>query len=126
MTSAELQIAVLQELGVLAAGESPTVEDGAIVDEGYDALYEMLLTEGLIAWTLEDDIPEFAERSVSLMVGYLVSNKFAVPPAKLAEMRRLGALHLNPREGGPSEAEMILRRQLAKAFVYTPMRTTYY
>lgn len=119
MTSAELQVAVLQELGVLASGESVNASDGSIVTQAYEALYEMLLTEGLVSWAEADDVPEFAERPVTLMVSYLCCSKFNVPAQKKAELRATGALSAKP----PSEAETILRRQLARRFVYAPIRT---
>jgi hypothetical protein len=125
MTSAELQVAVLQELGVLATGESALAADGAIVTDHYGSLYEMLLTEGLVSWAAADNIPDFAERPVTLMVAYLCCGKFGVSAQKVAELKRVGALSLAPVEGGPSEAERQLRRQLARGFVYSPIQTEF-
>lgn len=122
MTSAELQVAVLQELGVLASGESANASDGAIVTDKYNALYEMLVTEGLVSWTSTDDIPTFAERPITMMVANLCAGSFGLPAQKKAELQFAGALSAVP----PSEAERTLRRQLARSVVYAPVETEYF
>jgi hypothetical protein len=118
----DLETAVLEELGVLATGAAPIAADAAIVDDAYSALYEMLLTEGLVSWSADDDIPSFAEHPVTLMVAHLCAGKFAVPAQKRAELEIAGALGL-PQ---PSLAERILRKQLAKSFVYSPQASEYF
>lgn len=126
MNAAELQVAVLQELGVLSTGESANPADAAIVDQKYATLYEMLLSEGLVSWAADDDVPDFAGNAVVLMTAYLCCGAFEVPPQKKAELTRRGQLNLKPSEGGPSEAEIQLRRQLASRFVYQPAQTEYF
>ncbi len=122
MTLIELRTAVLKELGVLASGEEPAIGDAEIVDEKYAALYEMLVTEGLVTWTATEDIPEFAEAPITAMVSHLCSKAFGLPQARRLELQAEGALNQSP----VSNAERQLRRQLAKGFVYTPMQTDYY
>jgi hypothetical protein len=126
MTLTELKAAVLQELVVLATGEDPTAGDAAVVGDRYAELYEMLLTEGLVSWASDEELPDFAARPVTLMVAYLCCGSFAVPPQKKIELRKAGALNLPRNEGGPSDAERQLRRQLARAYVSHSLRTTYY
>lgn len=126
MTLTQLKTAVLQEIGVLATGEAPNASDADVMQEKYEALYEMLLTEGLVSWTVTDEIPDYAALPVKLMVAYLCCDPFGVPPAKTVELKRKGALNLSPREGGPSLAERQLRAQTAPRFVYAPVRTDYF
>lgn len=125
MTLTELKEAVLQELGVLATGESPTSADATVVSDKYAALYEMLLTEGLVTWAVSEDVPEFAEGPVIAMLSHLCAKPFGVPQARRIELEQAGALSLPPQKGGPSTAEKQLRRQLGRNFVYAPMRTSY-
>lgn len=126
MTLTELNTRVLQDLGVLASGESANVGDATIVGEKYAALYEMLVTEGLVTWTSTDDIPEFAEGPITAMVCHLCAKPFGVPQARRAELELEGALNLPPVKGGPSTAERQLRKQLARGFVYAPIRTEFF
>lgn len=126
MTLTELKAAVLQEIGVLASGESPVIGDATIVGDKYDALYEMLVTEGLVTWTSTEDIPDFADGPIVAMVSHLCAAPFGVPQARRAELEREGALSLPLSKGGPSTAEKQLRRQLARNFVYAPMKTCFY
>jgi hypothetical protein len=55
----------------------------------------------------------------------LCCGKFGVSAQKVTELKRVGALSLAPVEGGPSEAERQLRRQLARGFVYSPIQTEF-
>lgn len=125
MTLTELNTAVLQELGVLASGESPVAGDAVIVQDKYANLYEMLLTEGLVNWTATEDIPTFAEGPVIAMVAHLCATPFGVPQARRVELEQAGALSLPRQKGGPSTAEKQLRRQIGRNFVYAPMKTSY-
>jgi hypothetical protein len=126
MQLSDLPEKVLAEMGVLATGESPNVADAAVVSDKYTALYEMLITDGMVAWAAADDIPPFAEQPIVWMLANLCASKFAVPQARRAELEQLGALNLQANKGGPSLAETQLRRQLAKGFVYYPMSTDYF
>jgi hypothetical protein len=126
MTLTELNIAVLQDLGVLATGESANAADATIVGNRYSELYEMLLTEGLVSWTSTESVPDFAAKPLTWMVAYLCCNAFGVTPERKRELELLGALSLAPNKGGPSQAERQLRRQLARAHVSHPLKTTYY
>ncbi len=55
-TRAELAVAVLQELGVLDASETPTAEDSELVIDRHDELLAHLVDEELAYWA-EDEIP---------------------------------------------------------------------
>jgi hypothetical protein len=125
MTLTELNAAVLQELGVLASGESPVAGDAAIVQDKYANLHATLLNEGLVTWTASDDIPAAVEGAIVAMVAHLCAKPFGVPQARRVELELAGAFNLPRQKGGPSNAEKQLRRQLGPDFVYAPMRTQY-
>lgn len=126
MTLSELRTAVLQELGVLASGETATAADDQLVADKYSALYDMLLTEGLVTWTASEDIPEYAETPITYMLAWLCLNPFGIVGEMAARITRLGALNLPASDGGPSLAERILRRQLAKKYVPYPVQSEYF
>jgi len=126
MLLTDLPTRVLTELGVLATGESPNIADATTVSDKYSALYEMLITEGLVSWEASEDIPAFVEGPVLAMLAHLCARPFGIPQARRVELELAGALSLPPNKGGPSLAETQLRRQLAKGFVYYPMSTEYF
>lgn len=117
MTLSDLYTAVLRELRVVAAGESVPAEYTTIVEAKYAALYDMLLGDQLAAWGAAEDVPAYAEEPVTLMLAYMCCRPFGINQMRTAELEQAGALHLDPRKGGPSSAERQLRRQLAKAYV---------
>lgn len=55
-TQAQLRDRVLQELGVLALGETATAEDAELVESVICAVHEMLRKEFFVDWSL-DEIP---------------------------------------------------------------------
>ena len=121
MTLTELYRRVLLKLRVVDATEAAAAEDTEVVSDAYDALYDMLLTEGLVAWTASDDIPLYAEIPIISMVACYVAPEFGKEPDYLD-----GALNLPPANGGPSRAERMLRRQLAKNYIPHPATSEYY
>jgi hypothetical protein len=122
MTLTELKAAVLRELGVLATGEDPHSADATVVADKYAALYELLVTENLVSWSSDDDVPANVASPITWMVAHMCASDFAVPPQRAAELALKGALNMRPQ----SMAERQLRRQLARAFVYSPIKTTFY
>lgn len=122
MTLAELRIAALQEAGILAIGESASAEDNQLVADKYTALYDMLLTEGLVAWAATAAIPDYADIPVTMMLAAAIAPAFGIEGQRLADLRTGGALNL-PQ---PSIAERMLRRQLAKNYVAHPVKNDYY
>lgn len=49
-TKADLSTAVLRRLRILAAGETASAEDAALVEDEYDDTLEALREEGLVYW----------------------------------------------------------------------------
>lgn len=122
MTLAELRIAALQETGTLASGDPVAPEDDQFVSVKYDAVYQMLLTLGLVAWAADEDIPEYANHPVTMIVAAVIAPAFGVSGQKLNELRLAGMLGMSP----PSLAERQLRQQLAKNYVSHPVRVEFF
>lgn len=122
MTLAELRTAALQEIGILASGESASPEDDQLVSQKYDALYDMLLTEGLVAWAASEEIPDYADVPLTMMLAAVIAPAFGVSGQKLTDLRAGGALGIP----GGSIAERMLRRQLAKHYVSHPAQPDYF
>jgi len=117
---------VLREVQVLPIGEAAPPEYVQLVAAKYTSLYDMMLTDSLVSWTSDEDIPTYAEQPVTMMLAYLSASALGLPESKVAELRQAGALHLPPAEGGPSHAERQLRRQLARAYVPYPAQSDYF
>lgn len=115
MTLAELRIAALQEAGILASGESAPPEDDQFVATKYAALYDMLLTDGLVAWAATAAIPDYADIPLTMMLAAAIAPTFGVSGQRLADLR-----------SGWIAAEIMLRKQLAKNYVSHPAQSDYY
>lgn len=121
MTLSELYTKALQRLQLLAAGEPPAAEDRQLVEDKYTALYDMLLTDGLVAWTASADIPDYAIIPLTSMLAYACAREFEVDAQMMGDLTLEGALGL-PQ---PSLAERQLRKQLAKRYVSNPAQSEY-
>lgn len=66
-TQSDLAKAVLQDLGVLAAGETASAEDNALVQERIGQVHEELVDNGLVSFTLAA-IPSKVMRPMSIIV----------------------------------------------------------
>lgn len=122
MTLAELRQAALQEAGISTPSEPVDADDDQLVSTKYDALYDMLLTEGLVAWAATDDIPEYAEQPVTMMLAAFIASSFGMTGQRMNELRLAGTIGMTP----PSLAEQMLRRQLSKNYVPAPAQTDYF
>lgn len=122
MTLAELRQAALQEAGISTPSEPVDADDDQLVATKYESLYDMLLSEGLVAWAATDDIPEFAEQPVTMMLAAVIASSFGMTGQRMNELRLAGSLGLKPA----SLAEQMLRRQLAKKYVPHPVKAQYF
>jgi hypothetical protein len=122
VTPTELKLAALRELRIVALGEDAPPEYVEVATSKYAALYDMLLTEGLVAWASSADIPEYAEQPLTMMLAYLCAGPLGVGPERRAELAQLGGVGLP----APSLAERQLRRQLAKSYVSYPAQSEYF
>jgi hypothetical protein len=122
MTRTELYTRTLQKLGTLAAGEVASADDAALIQTKYGSLYEQLQTLGLVAWAATEDIPEYLAEPIVQMVAALNVDEFEITDPKRSTLLLGGMLHLNP----PSQAENVLRKQLARNYVSSPATPDYF
>jgi hypothetical protein len=122
MTLAELRRAALQEAGIVAAGEQASADDDQLCAQKYLALHDVLISEGLVAWPADGDLPDYADHPLTMMLAAYIAPAFGVSGDRLASLRAGGAFGL-PQ---PSIAERMLRRQLAKNYVSAPVKTDYF
>lgn len=122
MTPSELYTKALQRLQVLAAGESPSAEDRALVSEKYTALHDQLLTLDLVSWGVADDIPDYVSLPVTMMLAWACAREFAASPQMMQELTLEGAVGLPV----PSLAERQLRQQFARRYISTPAQSEYF
>lgn len=122
MTLNELYVKALQRLQVLSVGMGPSAEDRQVLVDKYEALYEMLVTKGLVAWGIADELPDYAVIPVTSMLAYVAAREFECPPQMMGDLTLEGALDIQP----PSIAERQLRMQLAKRYVSYPASSDYF
>lgn len=115
MTLAELRAAAFQEAGIVASGESVDPADDQLAAAKYAGLYDMLLSEGLVAWAATDDVPDYASIPLTMMLAAVIAPAFGKSGQRLADLRQ-----------GYVAGERMLRRQLAKQLVSHPVKTQYY
>lgn len=120
-TLSDLYRRVLEDLQVTAANESAPIEDTQFVATKYAQLYQMLKGESLIVWSITDDLPEDVVIPLTAMLKFLCAPGFG-KPANPQE----GALNLPGRAGGPSLAEIQLRRVLARDYVSSIAHSDYF
>jgi hypothetical protein len=88
ITSATLRTRILQTLGVLAAGETASAEDAALVDGAIDGLFGELTRYGGADFALSS-IPDWAQESLRDCVAFRVAPSFGMPPQKLVDLAAL-------------------------------------
>lgn len=80
LTLTDLSAAVLEEIGVLAAGSSPNAEDAAKVQSKYLQWLRTAQKRGIVDWYSDtDDIPDGAELGTTCCVCEYVATLFGVP-----------------------------------------------
>lgn len=122
MTLAELRRAALQECGILASGEEAEPEDDQLCSDKYATLHDLLLSEGLVAWAVDESVPAYADQPLTMMLAAVIAPAFGVSGQRLADLRIGGSVGL-PQ---PSIAERMLRRQLTKNYVSAPVKSEYF
>ena len=98
-TKSELATAVLQNLGVLAAGETAASEDSNSVQASIDSVHAQLRSKGLVPFATSA-IPEWAQLPLRDYVAFDVANVFGLGPQRRAELAQ-----------GKQIAEIELRKQ---------------
>lgn len=117
-TLIDLYRKTLEELEVVAAGESANAEDTQVVADKYVGLFQMLLTMDLVGWGQTEDVPDYAVIPLTLMLAFVCAKAFGKDDGKYAAS---GALNL-PQV---SLAERQLRMLLARHYVSYPAASEY-
>ena len=126
MTPAALKKAVLKKLQVTAAGDVDAADDVAIITEKYTGLHQMLLVDGLVIWSLTEDVPAEAEQPVVAMLAALAASDFGIPEPRHSRLQLEGAFNLPITVGGPSLAERQLRKALAQKHISSTVVSEYF
>ena len=126
MTPAALKKAVLKKLQVTAAGEVDAADDIAIITQKYAGLHQMLLIDGLVIWSLTEDVPAEAEQPVVAMLAALAASDFGIPEPRHSRLQLEGAFNLPITVGGPSLAERQLRKALAPKHISSTVVSEYF
>ena len=78
-TQANLAKRLLQKLGVIGAGETPSADDQAMALVKLRAVHASLKKDGMTRWTL-GALPEFAEEPYISMGAFLAASEFSLKP----------------------------------------------
>lgn len=119
MTLTDLYRKALEKLQVVAAGEPVEPADHQLVAAKYLGVYELLLGKRLVAWGVDEDIPEFASIPLVSILAYATAGEFGIDPSRFATE---GALDLPV----PSLGERQLRAQIVKDYVSYPAESLYF
>jgi hypothetical protein len=122
MTLQELYRKTLERLGQVAAGEDAPPEDVQLVAGRYVGLYELLNSEELVAWAVDDPLPDYVEIPLVSMLACHCAREFGIVGGALAELMAEGGMSLPQM----SWAERQLRRLMARAYVSQPATPEYY
>jgi hypothetical protein len=101
------------KLGVIRAEENLSAEDGDLVARSYEGLHDQLLSEGLMNWGVEDDVPEWAAPCIIDMLAAILVDEFGVEEPRRTTVKAEGILGARP----VSQAERKLRRQMAAPYI---------
>lgn len=88
-TQAQLRDRVLQELGVLAAGETATAEDAELVEDVICAVHAMLRREFFVDWQLDSIPPEVIEPLMAVNAARL-AGRFGLSTERRRELLAFG------------------------------------
>lgn len=122
MTPTELKYAAARETGVVGILETPSAEQGQILDERYEALHAQLMDDGIASWAIAEDIPDKMAQPMIWALAFIVAGPFGAPPEIVANLAAIGAYGT----GRPTLAEKQLRQYSAQKYVPQPIATEYY
>jgi hypothetical protein len=107
------------KLEIIRADENLSSEDGDLIADTYASLHDMLLTEGLMAWSVTDDVPEWSVPILADMLAAMLVDHFGVEEPRRSIVVVEGSLGSAP----VSPAERRLRRQLTNPYIPNVMQT---
>lgn len=121
-TEIELTAQVMQELGVLPSGETPTAEEGADIVTRYHQRLLMLADEDYADWTAgattsADVIPDAAMPGLVQCIAYDVAPMFGVEKKTLVDDQGMS---------WKTQGEAALRRYMRKKPSYERVYTEYF
>lgn len=90
-TKAQLRDRVLQELGVLAVGETATAEDAALVETTIDDQHAMLEREIFLTWTTAT-IPDTVIEPLTVVLAARLAGRYGLPADRRQELLGLAAI----------------------------------
>jgi hypothetical protein len=121
-TQTDLVLEVLANLGVLAAGQAPDVEDVAYVTEKLDAIYRMLAALDICYIPDPNNIPGQVFSPLADIVAGDCATKFGSSPDDFAKLTQKG-LGVPPGSGAGA---MALKQMSRGRPTYEPLRVHYF
>ena len=79
MTLQDMATAVLAEIGVIEARETPDSADAELVKDKYRRWHRLMQKRFLVDWGIAADIPDGAEDAVTKIIAYNVQPAFGQP-----------------------------------------------
>lgn len=117
MTLADFYTEVLRVLKVVPPNGAALTEDIQRVEDRYPHIHAMLLRQGLVRWSVTENVPSEYVIPLSKIVAYSLSDTFSIPQEDMAKLRKEGSLF----ELTPSDGERQLRKMLTdEPIYYTP------
>lgn len=102
----DLTTRVLEELGVLAAGQTPSAEDSQTIDLEIDPVLQDLASRGVYTYGDSDSIEDDAFVHLAVLIANSKARVFGLAPSeetRLMAERRLRALHTALLSGQPQD-----------------------
>lgn len=86
VAKATIRNEVLEDLAIVAAGETPSAADASRVDSAIERLNEELIADGLSTWATSA-VPDTVVESFKAIVAFRVAKMFEVDAQLRAELR---------------------------------------
>ncbi len=119
MTLTDLYRKALERLQVVSATDSAAPEDTQLIADKYVAVYDMLRGKRLVAWAVDDAVPDYAVMPLTSMLAWASATEFGADSNALAAEGSIGL----PTS---SLAERQLREQIARPYVAYPAQSEYF
>ncbi len=110
------------KLEIVRAEESLSAEDGALIAQFWLGLHDQLLSEALMTFGVDEDIPEWAAPIMVEMLAAMLVDEFGVEEPRRSTVRAEGIVGNAP----PSPAEKRLRRQVAQPYISNTLQSEYF
>lgn len=94
ISKSELRVRILQQLGVLSAGETASAEDADVTDDAIDAFFVGELSKIGQPDFATSTIPEWAQDAMRDCVAFRAAHLFGVPAARIQQLSEFAAAGL--------------------------------